>query len=172
MLKEQIRSSINTGERRRRVPMRLLRADDFFPKRERERKKKSEGIEKKKCSSLKNALLLRTRRVWSDGNPVCLSCVFFFIFTFSGSEILHPNRQREPVFLDADYLLAVQNLGRRFQQVRVGVPVLTANKRVRIERCWEEKGSSKGFTMARVQVEGVFARALRLQCGDSKTIRG
>jgi hypothetical protein len=43
----------------------------FFPReRERERKKKSEGIEKKKCSSLKNALLLRTRRVWSDGNPV------------------------------------------------------------------------------------------------------
>ena len=70
MLKEQIRSSINTGEQLRRVPMRLLRADDFFPKRERERKKKSEGIEKKKCSSLKNALLLRTRRVWSDGNPV------------------------------------------------------------------------------------------------------
>ena len=140
MLKEQIRSSINTGEQLRRVPM--LRADDFFPKRERERerKKKSEGIEKKKCSSLKNALLLRTRRVWSDGNPVCLSRVFFFIFIFSGSEILHPNRQREPVFLDADYLLAVQNLGRRFQRVRVGVPVLTANKRVRIERCWEEKG--------------------------------
>ena len=136
MLKEQIRSSINTGEQLRRVPM--LRADDFFPKRERERererKKKSEGIEKKKCSSLKNALLLRTRRVWSDGNPVCLSCVFFFIFIFSGSEILHPNRQREPVFLDAHYLLAVQNLGRRFQRVWVGVPVLTANKRVRIER--------------------------------------
>ena len=172
MLKEQIRSSINTGERRRRVPMRLLRADDFFPKRERERKKKSEGIEKKKCSSLKNALLLRTRRVWSDGNPVCLSCYFFVFSIFNGNEILLPNREREPVFLDADYLLAVQNIGRRFQRVWVGVPVLTANKRVRIERCWEEKGSSKGFTMARVQVEGVFARALRLQCGDSKTIRG
>ena len=123
MLKEQIRSSINTGEQLRRVPMRLLRADDF-----------------KKCSSLKNALLLRTRRVWSDGNPVCLSCVLFVFFIIGGNEILHPGRQREPVFLDADYLLAVQNLGRRFQRVWVGVPVLTANKRVRIERCWEEKG--------------------------------
>ena len=139
MLKEQIRSSINTGEQLRRVPMRLLRADDFVPKRERERererKKKSEGIEKKKCSSLKNALLLRTRRVWSDGNhPVYLSWFFFFFSSFGGNEILLPNRQREPVFLDARYLLAVQNLGRRFQRVWVGVPVLTANKRVRIER--------------------------------------
>jgi hypothetical protein len=43
MLKEQIRSSINTGERRRRVPMRLLRADDVFPKKKEREKEKIRG---------------------------------------------------------------------------------------------------------------------------------
>ena len=42
-MKEQIRSSINTGEQlRRRVPILLLRAGDFSPEREREREREKE----------------------------------------------------------------------------------------------------------------------------------